>query len=144
MDDDIFVVADDAEERAGRRLQAALRKDGDGSSVDCTICQEVIQRRAILDGCKHDTFCIPCIQRWGETRTNSCPTCRTKFHVVSDADDPSFVLHVADTEQPAEDDGAPAGDDGGSCEGCGLSTDESNPSSSATGTGANGCGTRGA
>ena len=124
-DDDLFVVADDAEERAGRRLKR-LRKDGDGSDVDCTICQEVIQRRALLDGCKHDTFCIPCIQRWGETRTNSCPTCRTKFHVVSDADDPSFVLHVADTEQPAEDDGAPAGEDGGSCEGCGLSTDESN------------------
>ena len=52
--------------------------------LTCSICYDDIETTLNIDSCDH-TFCRSCITKWAREKTNTCPCCRRKFNVLTDA-----------------------------------------------------------
>lgn len=77
---------------------------------ECAICMEEIcssgstcvKQQARIDGCNHDQFCFPCIERWATTRENTCPLCKARFTtIVVLGEGRHFVKTVSVEQKPS-------------------------------------------
>ena len=52
--------------------------------LTCAICYDDIESTVNINSCTH-IFCRDCITTWARDKTNTCPFCREKFNVLTDA-----------------------------------------------------------
>ena len=54
--------------------------------LTCSICYDDIEETFKIDSCNH-IYCRSCITKWAREKVNTCPCCRRKFNILTDAND---------------------------------------------------------